>query len=79
MNNMRTGLIVDCVSEVLQFSDDQIDPTPAMSSEVQVEFIAGIGKREDNVYILLDLERLLAKKEAEELKEIPDQVEAGKE
>ncbi len=75
MNDMKTGLIVDRVLEVLEFSDTQIDPAPAMSSEIQVKFISGIGKRDERVYILLDLDKIMEREEIEELSELPEAAE----
>ncbi len=67
LDEIQTGLIVDRVEEVLEFADEEIDPAPSMSSQVQVKFIAGIGKKEDEVYILLELEKILAEEEVDEL------------
>lgn len=54
------GLIVDAVREVLRLSSDAIDPTPEMvTSEVDAAFFKGVGKLEDRLIILLDLNRLL--------------------
>lgn len=73
LDEIQTGLIVDRVQEVQEFPDEEIDPTPGMSSEIQVKFIAGIGKKEDQVYILLNLQRILEEKEIEELKEATEE------
>ncbi len=73
INGIKTGLIVDRVSEVLEFSDESIDPAPSMSGQVQVKFMAGIGKMEDEVYILLDLERILEEEEMDELREAAEE------
>ena len=69
IENIQTGLIIDRVEEVREFSDKEIDPSPKMSSEIQVEFIAGIGKKEEEVYILLDIDRIIKKEELDEIKE----------
>ncbi|MBU1675533.1 chemotaxis protein CheW, partial [bacterium] len=65
--NVTMGVIVDDVSEVLNFSADQIDPPPAFGSGVQAEFIIGMGKLENNVVILLDIEKVLSGSELESL------------
>lgn len=73
LDEIQTGLIVDRVLEVQEFSDDNIDPTPSMSSQVQVKFISGMGKLGEEVYILLDLENILEQEEMDELREAAEQ------
>jgi purine-binding chemotaxis protein CheW len=52
------GFIVDSVHEVLRISSSIVEPAPAMVCSVDSEFIAGVGKLEDRLLILLDLDRL---------------------
>jgi purine-binding chemotaxis protein CheW len=73
IDDFQTGLIVDEVREVAEFSDEQIDPAPSMGHEVEIQFVAGMGKSEDTVTILLDLERILEEEEKEELREVHDE------
>jgi purine-binding chemotaxis protein CheW len=54
------GLIVDCVMEVLRIPKSRIEPPPAMGSTAGTEFTQGVGKINDRLLTLLDLERLLA-------------------
>lgn len=53
------GLIVDAVAEVLEISEGQIDCMPSVSQGAHQKFIRGIGKIDDQVKILLDLEKLI--------------------
>ena len=53
------GAAVDAVNDVLSFTDDQLQDTPEMSSEVTADFITGLGKLEGRLVLLLDLPRLL--------------------
>ena len=64
------GMIVDSVSEVLRISEKNIDPTPTISTDVGVEFIKGVGKLGDRLLILLDLMKVLSKKEEKQLEKI---------
>lgn len=54
------GLIVDCVSEVLDISDDNIVPPPSYKAGFQNKFISGIGKVGSDVKLLLDCERIIS-------------------
>lgn len=52
------GFIVDRVHEVLRIPSGIVEPAPQMVCSINSEFIAGVGKLEDRLLILLDLSRL---------------------
>lgn len=52
------GMIVDSVSEVLRVSSNIIDPPPSMTTNISSEHVKGIGKLDDRLLILIDIERL---------------------
>jgi purine-binding chemotaxis protein CheW len=54
------GFLVDAVSEVLRIPANTVEPAPAVVSGVGSEYIRGVGKLDDRLLILLDLESLLA-------------------
>jgi purine-binding chemotaxis protein CheW len=56
----NTGIVVDHVSEVLDIAGDDIEEAPQFGSEVNTDFILGMGKVEDKVKILLDIDKVLA-------------------
>lgn len=67
-SQITMGIIVDEVSEVLNITDEQIEPSPSFGGGMeQADFITGMGKLEDKVVILLDLDSVL---NGEELAEI---------
>lgn len=53
------GIIVDSVSEVLRISHDTVEPPPPMAGGSESEYIKGIGKLQDRLLILLDIDKLL--------------------
>ncbi len=53
------GIIVDTVSEVLDIGDDSIEPPPSMGGSLDTSFILGMGKVEEEVKILLDVDKVL--------------------
>ncbi|MCP4589685.1 MAG: purine-binding chemotaxis protein CheW [bacterium] len=53
------GIIVDTVSEVLDLRGENIEPPPAMGGSVDTSFILGMGKVDDEVKILLDIDKVL--------------------
>ncbi len=73
------GCIVDEVREVMDFADHQIEPPPDFGVQVDTRSILGIGKdterrekkeKEDRVAILIDVDRVLAESEVEEIKKM---------
>ncbi len=56
----NTGIVVDRVQEVLDIAGDDIEDTPQFGSDVQTDFILGMGKIGDSVKILLDINKVLA-------------------
>ena len=64
------GLMVDEVPEVLRIFEEDIEPTPEMlQSQVNAEFIKGVGKFKDRLIILLDVDKILSKEEAKKVTE----------
>ncbi len=62
------GLVVDSVSDVLNIDKKDIQPSPQFGAQVDVSFLNGIGKSGDKLVALLDMDRLLAGGEVQELK-----------
>lgn len=56
-NSITIGIIVDEVSEVMNVKGSQISPTPPMGASVNTDFIMGMGKVEDSVIMLLDIDK----------------------
>lgn len=56
---VTAGVIVDEVSEVVDFDVDHIEDTPAFGASVDTQFLLGMGKSMDRVYLLLDVDKAL--------------------
>ena len=52
------GFIVDCVHEVMRIRQSIVDAPPPMAGTAGADFIAGVGKLDDRLLLLLDLDRL---------------------
>jgi purine-binding chemotaxis protein CheW len=63
LGSMIVGFVVDGVSEVLRISASTVEPPPAVVSGLESEYISGVGKLEDRLLILLDLNKLLSTSE----------------
>lgn len=60
INNMIVGFVVDSVSEVLRIPASTVEPPPPVVAGLESEYISGVGKLQDRLLILLDLDRLLS-------------------
>ncbi len=67
INNMIVGFVVDSVSEVLRIPAATVEPPPPVVAGVESEYISGVGKLEDRLLILLDLDKLLSGEDIEAL------------
>jgi len=56
---LTTGIVVDLVSEVLDIATSQIDPPPDFGGGIETRFILGLGKVNDRVIMLLDINSIL--------------------
>lgn len=61
--NVTTGIIVDEVSEVEDIDDKQIELSPEFGSNIHTEFILGMGKINNRVVILLNIEKILSEED----------------
>jgi len=69
------GMVVDAVDEVLRISEDKIEPPSPLIASIQEEYIQGVGKLEDKLVIILDLQKVLSKEEKAKLEEIEENKE----
>lgn len=68
IGNNVVGMIVDSVNEVLRIPASSVDPAPELvMSRVSKDYITGVGKMDNRLLILLDLARVLDRKEVEEI------------
>ncbi len=59
-SSLIIGIVVDEVSEVMEISEDQIEPAPAFGTHVDTNFILGMAKSDSAVKILLDIDKVLS-------------------
>jgi purine-binding chemotaxis protein CheW len=54
------GFVVDGVSEVMNITAEEIEPTPDFGEQFNTAYLQGIAKRGSHVKMLLDLDRVLS-------------------
>ncbi len=67
IQNKVIGFIVDKVNIVLRINQNIVEPTPELVGKAELEFIKGIAKMENNLLILLDLDRVISQGQVNEL------------
>lgn len=64
LDNIKMGMIVSAVTEVLTIDDSVIELPQGMITNINAEFIVGVAKIDSRLVILLDLSRILSEDEA---------------
>ncbi len=68
------GMVGDSVSHVIRISHDQIEPPPEMAGGISAEYLRGVGKVDEKLIVLLNIDKILSTNEKIEL----DKVEVKK-
>ena len=63
IGSVEVGILVDKVSEVLDIDATDIEDAPSFGTEVNTEFILGMGKANGRVTILLDIGKVLTQED----------------
>ena len=61
------GFVVDAVREVLRIPKSITEPTPKIVTSVATDYITAVGKLDDRLLILLDLDKVLSVQEKKDL------------
>lgn len=59
------GALVDSVQEVFEIEPQNIEPAPRIGTKLNTEFIKGMGKRDENFIIILDVDKVFSTEELE--------------
>lgn len=65
VNSRVVGLLVDAVSDILTVSDEQIQPTPEISSDLEKQYARGILAIDKRMICLVELGALIVETESE--------------
>jgi purine-binding chemotaxis protein CheW len=72
VNNTHVGIIVDNVSEVQDINGSEIEDSPELGQGIDTDFIIGMGKVEEKIIILLDIEKVLSSGDLDMAKQISE-------
>ena len=57
------GALADSVEEVIDLEPDQIQPAPRIGTQIRTEFIKGMGRRDTQFIMILDIDRVFSPEE----------------
>jgi purine-binding chemotaxis protein CheW len=63
VRNKVVGIVVDGVSDVVALAAEQIKPAPEFGSALDTRYLTGLGTVNDEMLILVDIEKLVASDE----------------
>lgn len=70
------GMVVDSVSEILSIQESSIEPAPdIIASKINADYLKGVGKLENRLLILLDLEKILTEDQVNQISQLSEQQE----
>ncbi len=75
MENEKIGILVDSVREITTLKIDDITPPPSIFKGLRKKYLAGIGKKDDRIIIILNIDELLTSEEKIALKETEEVIE----
>lgn len=69
------GALADSVEEVIDLEPEQIQPAPRIGTKIRTDFIKGMGKRDAQFIMILDIDKVFS---AEEMTVMRNQQEVNK-
>lgn len=70
VEDLTVGMIVDSATEVIQLSEEDIEPAPSITGGIDSNFLDGVGKLDGKLLILLNLSKILKPQELEQLSQM---------
>ncbi|MBA6224935.1 MULTISPECIES: chemotaxis protein CheW [unclassified Colwellia] len=72
--SVEVGMVVDIVNEVIELADSDIAAAPMFGAKIRADFIQGMGKIDDKLMILLDVNHVLSINELSAITNIADEL-----
>ncbi len=73
---VRLGVIVDAVTDIVDLGAGDIESPPPFGTKIRLEFLRGIGKAASNLYLVLEIDRVLSPDELSAVEEAANETEA---
>lgn len=62
-SSLVVGAMTDAVKMVVDLADENIEPVPALGTNLKTEFIKGMGKQQDKFMVILNIDKVLTNNE----------------
>jgi len=72
--SVEIGIVVDIVNEVIELADSEIAAPPTFGTKIRADFIQGMGKIDDKLMILLDVNHVLSIEELSAVVGVTDEL-----
>ncbi|MFT5115548.1 MAG: purine-binding chemotaxis protein CheW [Parasphingorhabdus sp.] len=72
--SVEVGMVVDIVNEVIELADSDIAAAPTFGAKIRADFIQGMGKIDDKLMILLDVNHVLSINELASVTSMTDEL-----
>lgn len=66
------GVMTDAVSQVVELSDEEVEKPPAFGTRVHVDYLLGMGRLDERLVLVLDVDRVLSTDELFTASSAPD-------
>lgn len=75
---VMVGMLADSVHEVIELDAAGIQPPPRLGARLKAEYIKGMGKRDDDTFmILLDIDKVLSDEETTALERVAEDADTA--
>ena len=69
---MVLGALADSVQEVFDLHHEDIEPSPKIGTQLHTDFLMGMGKKNDEFILILDIDRVFSSEEIDEVRDTTD-------
>jgi len=73
------GAMADAVDEVFDLLPENIEPSPRIGSQLNTEFLRGMGKKDDEFILILDIDKVFSMDELDLVQQVGKQAPADDE
>ncbi|MFC1549451.1 chemotaxis protein CheW [Nitrospirota bacterium] len=73
------GAMADAVDEVFDLLPENIEPSPRIGTQLNTEFLKGMGKKDDEFILLLDIDRVFSMDELDLVQQVGKQADTNEE
>jgi purine-binding chemotaxis protein CheW len=66
------GALADSVQEVVDLEPGDIEPAPRIGTSINTDFIKGMGKRDEEFIMILDIDKVFSSEEIAQVQDVKD-------